>query len=335
MISRVILVGPDFHHYLNSIKKALEYNGIEVFEKSYIEPIGPKTLLNRLLLKVFGQRYKEYRLRKFNDELINLFDREAPDAIFIVKGNTIKRDTLIRFGGAKKILWAMDAISNIPETQSTIDLYDHVFTFEKSEVDLLKEHAPNGISYLPLAVDETVFFKQIDVEKDIDLLFVGTLYYERYYFFKELFDRYPDLKVRIIGPLDNYTTLLKIFLKEGRIDKRFEFRNVTSVELCELYNRSKIVLNMHHRQSVYGINPRFFEIIACGAFQIVDKKPFIEDHFGAFKILEFADKKDLYAKMELAYKDDLWTYDQERLRLYVLSSHTFSCRINEILKFCS
>ncbi len=50
-------------------------------------------------------------------------------------------------------------------------------------------------------------------------------------------------------------------------------------ELIKIIKSSKIVLNIHREFEQKGGNYRLFEIPACGAFQLVDKKPDIDNYY--------------------------------------------------------
>lgn len=68
----------------------------------------------------------------------------------------------------------MDSIFQVKRAYENIKLYDCRFMFEKTDVEKLKKEGIDSF-FLPLALDESVYFPIKNQEKDIDLLFIGNL----------------------------------------------------------------------------------------------------------------------------------------------------------------
>ena len=73
-------------------------------------------------------------------------------------------------------------------------------------------------------------------------------------------------------------------------------RSVAPREVNAYYNRSKICLNIHHEQSQEGCNPRFFEIMGTGGFQLVDDNSYVRDKIGS-TLIRYSDYEDLKSKI--------------------------------------
>ena len=103
---------------------------------------------------------------------------------------------------------------------------------------------------------------------------------------------------------------------------------------AELYARSKICLNIHlpaHK----GVNPRTFEIMATGSFQLIDKR---EDYAGLVPeqdMAVFRSTEELIEKISyyLAHEDE-----RERIAAHghaaVLGRYSMEASLNRILNDC-
>jgi len=112
-------------------------------------------------------------------------------------------------------------------------------------------------------------------------------------------------------------------------------------EIIKIFNASKININLHSSTYHKGINPfgdfinpRTFEIMACGGFQLTDRRTALEGLFEAGEeIIVFDDLGDLRSKV--AYyldKPEERNRIAERGRQRVLREHTYENRMNEMLE---
>lgn len=78
----------------------------------------------------------------------------------------------------------------------------------------------------------------------------------------------------------------------------------TPSEVASLYKRSKICLNAHGNGAI-SLNPRTFQIMATGSFQLVDEM----NHYGDFCLgkhfVVYKDEEDLLNKIEYYLNDDI------------------------------
>lgn len=99
-------------------------------------------------------------------------------------------------------------------------------------------------------------------------------------------------------------------MEKNNIQKKYPYiyyylenRRVSSKEAAELYARTKICLNIHdyHHKSP---NPRTFEILATGAFELIDKR----DNWAGLKpevdLISFDNATDLISKIEYYLKNN-------------------------------
>ena len=118
-------------------------------------------------------------------------------------------------------------------------------------------------------------------------------------------------------------------------------RELPNQDAINLYRKAKIGLNLHRQSMGWGkqapriehaesLNPRAYELAACGVFQISDRRAEVMETFG-YSVPTFPDAVGL----ELLVRDYL-EHDKER-QACALSAHrqilphTFAARANTIL----
>ena len=191
--------------------------------------------------------------------------------------------------------------------------------------------------YLPLAADP-VFFTPMDDSKTLDpyradLSFLGSGYPNRRSLFAQLLDY--DFKI--------WGTEWDLETEVGR-RVQDQGRRIPPEETVRIYNAARINLNLH--SSVFNdgldaegafVNPRTFEVAACGAFQLVDHRPLLEDHFLVGKeIAAFNGMSDLRRKIEFYLKEPELRREMGHLaRKRVLAEHTYLHRMETLLDFIS
>lgn len=158
------------------------------------------------------------------------------------------------------------------------DVFFHIQQgwFEKK----LKNVGARVIHYLPLAADPQIH-KPLSLTEEqrryygSDLSHVGSGYYNRRCFFANL----TDYNFKIWGDNWDNASLLQKSIQHHGTRKSTE-------EMAIIFNASKINLNLHSSSFCEGINPngdfvnpRTFEIAACGNFQLTDERQLLPDLF--------------------------------------------------------
>ena len=166
------------------------------------------------------------------------------------------------------------------------------------------------VVYLPHSYNPAVQHNNGPGDEDFgtDVYFCGTLFADRIEIFDDLLsDRHhlqTEFDAYIVGPTNHW----------GGVEV------IENAETAEWYRNTKVALN-HHRVWMgdmkadegtlpdgvaWSINPRAFEIAACGAFQLCDdKRPELAEVFGD-SVATYANKEDLLDKIRyyLAHDDE-------------------------------
>ncbi len=331
---KILIVGPLFYGYSKSVARAFEKNGfiVELFDdwkEGTIENLREKIVYN---LTSDKETFFNTKYEKYNVQIRKRYAEVKPDMVFIIRGAILTKETLLFMKQSRLVLWMMDSIFTVKRTLDNIGLYDHVFLFEKEDIPLLKNQYHVAGHFLPLALDESVYFPIPSIEKDIDILFVGNLYDKRVALLNKLIERFPDKTIRIYGVY--FSRLRNIWRYLFRKDKKYYTNTTVSPEaLNVLYSKTRICLNIHHNQSVYGVNQRFFEVAGAAALQVCDRHGFITDNFTGGEIVIFDSDEDLFRSVENILADyDSYQPKTEAAYNKVTQQHTFNERINLILK---
>jgi spore maturation protein CgeB len=334
---KALIIGPSFFTFNQSISDAFEkcQYGTEII--CYDEPIHPFTIRNAILNKIVPdpRKLKAKSRLLFNKYVRNRFDIFSPDIVFIYNGDILDSDTISYFRKTAKVaIWLLDGLYRHPRVEDLAPYTDAFFCFEKDDALVLKSKGIHSY-FLPQACDTAIYYP-LSIPKDIDILFVGTLYGypKRIELLKRIVHQYKDYNIQIYGiykPV--YKNPIKWLFREHR--KIFKNKNISPQEVNKLYSRAKICINIHHEQSKNGANPKVFEIAGSKSFQIADWNPFIESIFPAGEIPLYHSDNELLCMIENFLGKNSSSALAEKSYKNVLENHTFINRIREVIDILS
>ncbi len=328
---KVLIVGLIFHGYNESIEQAfknLNYKTKVIgFTDGAVENLKEK--FQFYLSKT--NKFYEYKNKQFNTLLEKTYTEFEPDILFIIKGHQIDPAVISKMKSSFNILWMMDSIHTNPGSINILPYINKVFLFEPTDIPLLKEkYTVDGV-FMPLALDEKVYFP-IANKKVIDILFVGGLVPDRIRLLNKIIKNFPDKKILIFGKYySKFRSPIHHLFRKNK--KNYTNKVVLPSKLNELYSISKLCINIHQKQSVIGVNQRFFEILGSRNLQICDHKNFISQNFLKDDLLWYNNEQELFDIITMALEkyDELENIINNGYEK-VLSKHTFTHRINEILE---
>ncbi len=206
-----------------------------------------------------------------------------PDLVLAMAQAPLNRMILRKFQNdkVKTAMWFVEDYGVFPYWQSLAPCYDYFFIIQKEPfLSKLQEIGVQNALYLPMAADPN-FHSQVQLSAEekkfygSDLSFMGAGYPNRRVAFRSLL-KY-DFKIWG-SDWQNDNLLQKYLQKNGE--------RISSEESVKIYNASKINLNLHSglnpKKLVSGgdfVNPRTFELASMNAFQLVDKRTLLEEHF--------------------------------------------------------
>ena len=328
----VLVIGPNYFNYLSAAKGAFERMGWNVVVEGYDNPIHPYTLAMKWRWKLSRNReaLQSKSRDAYNRYIIGRFLEVRPDMVFVMNGDILFGSTLDAFRASAKVaLWLFDTCSKLPSSVAHIDHVDALFCYEQDDVDGYASQGKTAY-FLPQACD-TDTYCPLSLSKDIDILFVGNLYTSprRMQIMQQVVEHYPDRHIEVWGLYKPwYKGVLRWLFREHR--DIYKNRTVPAAEVNRLYNRARVVLNIHQEQQRDGANPRTFEIFGSGAWQVCDANPCIEQMFSADEMGVFHSIDELFACIDDALHHDK-TAAVEQARAKILAQHTFDVRMQTVV----
>ncbi len=234
-------------------------------------------------------------------------------------------------------MWFVEDFRFMNYWERIAPLYDFFFTIQRNQFfDKLAALGVGNFSYLPLAASPDIH-RRLDVSKEetdaygSDISFVGAGYHNRKFFFTGLL----DFDLKIWG--SEWSVGLPLL---GHIQRGGEW--IDTEESVKIFNASGININLHSSTYHEGVNPngdfvnpRTFEIAACGSFQLVDYRSEMSELFTigkeiiCFKDLNDAREKIRYYLNNPDLRKEISALGKER----VLREHTYEHRMEKMLEF--
>ena len=332
---KALVIGPDFYNFNDAVSRAFFFHSgyDDVRTVAYGTPVDPYDLTNKLSYKLAldKARFRARNRERSQWRYLEVFEEHRPDVVFILNGEILLPDTLDFFRKSAKVaLWCFDSVMHVPDIKGHIDHVDRFYCYDKGDIGYYASLGKQAL-FLPQAADTAVYHPLEGVEKDIDILFVGDLYHSprRQHYISEVIRAFPDRKIKVAGIYKPwYKNPLKALLREDR--DIFTNRNLPPAEVNRLYNRARVVLNIHNEQQTDGANPKVFEICASGAYQVCDANPYIRELFPDGSVGLYGDEAQMHGLIRAALEGDM---DARALsaRERVLSGHTFEKRIEKVI----
>ncbi|MEW5769567.1 MAG: glycosyltransferase [Pseudomonadota bacterium] len=339
---KALVIGPivaDYDiGYNDSVARALNGHGFET-RKVEFYVTTPPGLANRILIDaamlVGHRRHYDAYVADFNRRVLDQYKAFRPDLVFVIRGSKLSAETLDAMGSARKVIWFHDSARRSDISPEQLRLYDRVYVFEAGDIPWLREQLGIESSFLPMGFDPDVYRPMPEVEKDIDVFFVGKYYPERRETLERLARDFADRKLRFYGRYVRYrepkTWGQHLRYKLSGQGGVFINRSLNPGEINRMYARAKICLNMHHAQSSHGCNPRVYEIMGAGAFQLVDDLPYLRDTLGDVldRYADYGQLRDAIA--HFLFDDAARERATDTSRRAALTDHSFARRLGVVL----
>lgn len=289
---------------------------------------NPLDLLRSQLSKAYVARRDADYLNANAVELEREVMGKKPEYVLVMNGGIVTEETR-RFcdrSGTKLVLWAYDNIARFRWVADHARDYDMAYTYEPQDVKPLAELTPT--KYLPLAYDPEAYRRlEGSDRKETDLCFVGSVAEvrpERRQLLGGITRELSGLRIEIWSDTKHWYSPFKyqqiLAIRSGRnLDLRLQTADHS--EINELYNRSKICLNIHHPQSRGAVNPRSFEILGSGGLLLTDRE------MQGIELLEEGRDYACYSSLDdLLTKVKAFVADSEKRKKIAESGHSIAER---------
>lgn len=258
---RVLFVAPKYFGYEKYIEKALEQRGAEVI--TIVENLDMVSMWYRLIY-VYLPSFKEKLQYRYYYKKISSMDGQF-DYVLVIRGSSLTSETM-RY--IKKcinpkctyLMYQWDGIQNNQDVLKIVDYFDKISTFDVDDAEQM------GWYYTPLFYIN-MLTKQRDGEKDIDILYIGSVHSSRIKILKLIKSLAQNKKLNLYAHL--FTPRLLYYKRKylsqntDYIDadpKDLKFESLSIKEVYELYGRSKIVIDFTHPHQT-GFTMRTIECV--------------------------------------------------------------------------
>jgi spore maturation protein CgeB len=259
------------------------------------------------------------------------------DMVLALAQTPLLPDSLLelRREGIATAMWFVEDYRLFTYWKEVAGFYDHFFAIQKGNFShSLAQVGQKHFHYLPPAASRhlhkpVTLTSQERQHYGSDISFVGAGYFNRL----ESFQQLMNYDFKIWG---------NDWPKESAVYSRVQqdARRVEAKEIVKIFSASKINLNLHSSPTHTGVdplgdfvNPRTFEIAACGAFQLVDERKYLSELFDVnFEVVTFKTTNELRSKIDycLAHPDERAEIARQG-RERVLRDHTYEHRMTELV----
>lgn len=263
--------------------------------------------------------------------------RETPDILLALAQAPVSINALERLkrSGVTTAFWFVEDYRHMDYWKAYAPCYDFYFTIQKDgffrKLDAL---GLNNYHYLPMAADPDIHCPMLisaseKAEYGSVLSFMGAGYHNR----QIMFSKIKNCDFKIWGnSWDPEHETWKFVQKNGQ--------RVGTDEIVKIFNASEINLNLHSYAYDSGINPegdfvnpRTFEIAACGGFQLVDDRSYLKELFTlGEEIVCFHSESELFQLIrDCLANPEMRKRVSEKARQRVLNEHTYVHRMQELV----
>lgn len=261
-----------------------------------------------------------------------------PDLVLCMAQAPLNRQALkkLRKDGVTTAMWFVEDYRLFTYWQAFAPYYDIFAVIQKEPfVEQLSAIGVPHVLYLPLAALPELH-KPMELSPQerkrfgSDLSFLGAGYPNR----REMFRQLVGQNFKIWGTeWEGEPDLQPLVQEEGR--------RISPQEAVRIYNASAVNLNLHssvrrHELVSQGdfVNPRTFELAACRAFQLVDRRSLMPELFAEDELAVFDSPQELLEKVAyyLARPEERQAIAQKG-QARVLRDHTYTQRMQTLLNF--
>jgi spore maturation protein CgeB len=269
--------------------------------------------------------------RLFERRLCAVVDRFTPQLVLVILGNQLSPKTVQSLRArtrAPVVCWCQDQMTTLGRQYLIGSHYDAVFVKDRYLQDLFSRLIRSTpFLYLPEACNPRVH-RPVNLTADdrrrygCDVMMAGTLYYYR----QEILAALHAFDVRVYGNRPGW--LLE------RLTARHAGREIVGDEKARAACAARVALNTLHYAEVDALNCRAFELAGCGAFQLIDSKAVLREHFRPGEEIEsFSTVEELAEKVRYytGHPDRALAIAQAGQRR-AYREHTYEQRLAEILR---
>ena len=262
---RILFISVATFNYEKEIAKELKKNGGIV---DYYDERPSNSILVKGIIRIKRSAYQN-KINSYYNNILNKIKNIQYDYLFVIKGEVVPSFFIDIFKTAnpkcKLIFYTWDSFISNKNTDVILKYFDELFTFDsvdakKYNLKLRPLFYLNG--YKEVKNSQTAEIKY-------DLLFLGTAHSDRYLISNKLVTWCEDNGLNAFAFYYLQGKLVfwykKIFDKSFKTInvKKLSFKSLKLNEILNLYEMSKVVLDIHHPNQS-GLTMRTIEAIGAG-----------------------------------------------------------------------
>lgn len=282
-------------------------------------------------------------LHPLDSSIVEKVSDIQPDLVLVlngVHGFPVHMTHAIRAKGIPTAVWFIDDPYYTDKTAGIAPLFDYVFTYELSCVPFYQGLGCKHVYYLPLAMSRHQMHpRPVPPQFRKDICFIGTGFWNRIAFFDRVAPYLAKKNTFLAGMLWNRLRNYR------RLSGKIHLGNIPPDDTVKYYAGAKIVINLHRgpidprhnmnsrRISALSVNPRTFEMSACGALQITDIRSDLPNFYTPGHDIEtYSSPAELINKIEyyLRHEDKRQEVAARGLRR-TMTEHTYRSRLIDLL----
>ena len=283
---QILFIGPIFFDYTKLIiddlyKKGAFVHFINQNALGYLENI-----LRRVSLKFCKKVTNKILLKKLNDapskvDVVFLLHGDLLNSFFM---NVLKR----KYKSSLFIMHQWDSVENNQNTIFLSKYFDKIFSFDRDDC---KNY---GYCYLPNFYIKSKIDNKI-AEPNYDLLFIGKGHTDRIILIDKIKKQLPNhiiTKFIIFLPWYRYFIEKFIYRKRGILSiNDFTFKKVSFLNVQELTNQSKVILDIHNPFQ-NGLTQRPFDALGKGKALITTNINITQEPFYDENVVQILNRKN-------------------------------------------
>ena len=279
-------------------------------------------------------------LQGVSQAILAKVDAFEPDLVLCMAQAPLSRQALKRLRADKvpTAMWFMEDFRLFTYWRAFAPYYDVFAVIQKDPFlqELTAGGQPNAL-YLPMAALPSLhrpleLSAAEQAEYGAELSFLGAGYPNRQRAFARLAEL--GLKFKIWGTeWEGNPRLAPLVQRQGA--------RISPEDAARIYNATDINLNLHSSVQAEAlvapgdfVNPRTFELAACGVFQLTDSRSLLPELFAEDEIAQFSDFDELTAQIRRfnAAPQERAAY-AAKARARVLAEHTYARRMDTLMAF--
>jgi spore maturation protein CgeB len=335
---RVLVVGPTSGGSLGTarfVADAMSRSGAElrIFDASPFATA--QQTFGTLPVSAEGKTYLQGRFAVLLGEaVVGVAAEWRPDLVLALAQAPLTQPALEGLStlGATTAFWFVENVRVLPYWRDVVSHYHHVFAIQPGAVlDQMRVAGARHVHYLPMACDprlhQPVTLTEDEARFASAVSFAGAPYLNR----RHILGAVADLGLRLWGEGWERTPLAALVGRVGRFDLQ---------QMLKVFSGSAVNLNVHSADHVTGldpdpdyVNPRTFELAACGAFQLVDHRDPLGPLFTEDEMVTFRTVREMRQLTEhyLAHPEERQAIASSA-RARATAEHTYDHRVAEIFK---